>query len=231
MIYNSIIDDLEKQLSPSNIGARKGKSPRDHLFVLYAVLNETRKDNHGQLDLVFSDIRTCFDSLWTGKSLLDLYENGVKSSLLNLIHEMSKNARIRVKTPVGLTDLAPVVDIFFQGETLSSIICTSTMDKISKDDKNEHFKYRNEVEIPKLGFIDDLLDINKCGMQTKEVQEYTRMEVNKRKLQLNEDKCARIHIDMKKKKNKDQKKCEDLFIDVWKLEKKEEDKASKAKDI
>ena len=45
LIYNSIISQIEEKLSPSNIGARKNRSPRDHLFVVYAVVNETLKGN------------------------------------------------------------------------------------------------------------------------------------------------------------------------------------------
>ena len=36
LIYNSIIDKLEDKLSPSNIGAPRNRSPRDHLFVVYS---------------------------------------------------------------------------------------------------------------------------------------------------------------------------------------------------
>ena len=40
LVYNSIIGIIESNLSSSNIGARKNKAPRDHLFVLYTVINE-----------------------------------------------------------------------------------------------------------------------------------------------------------------------------------------------
>ena len=40
LIYNSKRDIIEKKLSQSNIGERKQKSPRDHLFVLNGIINE-----------------------------------------------------------------------------------------------------------------------------------------------------------------------------------------------
>ena len=79
------------------------KTPRDYLFVVNAVIHDTVKKK-GELDLVFSDIRTCFDSLNPETSLIDLHSNGVDTSLLNLMHELSKTATIQVKTPVGVTD-------------------------------------------------------------------------------------------------------------------------------
>ena len=42
LIFNSIISDIENDLTNSNIGSRKGKSPRDHLFVVHSVINERR---------------------------------------------------------------------------------------------------------------------------------------------------------------------------------------------
>ena len=65
LIYRSIISLIEEKLSPSNIGARQNKSPRDHLYVLYAVMHETLKEMHDHpIDLVFNDGTQCFDSLW-----------------------------------------------------------------------------------------------------------------------------------------------------------------------
>ena len=180
LIYNSIIDLIEEQLSPSNIGARKHKSPRDHLFVLYAVLNETLKGKHGCccIDLVFTDVTDCFNSLWTEKTITDLHENGIQSNLLNLIHELSKSATISIKTPVGTTEKKMIEDIIMKGETLSSISCTLSMDRISKESKKETFEYRNSVRIPKMGFIDDLLDLNKCGKQIKEQHHFSTTKLN-----------------------------------------------------
>ena len=42
LIYNTIIDVVEENLSNSNIGARKGKSPRDHVFVLNAIIEDKK---------------------------------------------------------------------------------------------------------------------------------------------------------------------------------------------
>ena len=40
LAYNSKIDIIEDNLSPSNLGARKGKSPRDHIFVINSVIQD-----------------------------------------------------------------------------------------------------------------------------------------------------------------------------------------------
>ena len=224
LIYNSIIDTLELNLSTSNIGARRNKAPRDHLFVLYSVINEMLRSKHACIDLVFRDIKECFDSLWTKKTLLDLHKNGIDSNLLNVMDEMTKEVKIKIKTPVGITEEIVIRDVILQGETLSSILCTNTMDRTSNECKLETFKYKEKVIIPKMGFVDDILDVTKCGNETAEMNEYTRNSINERKLQLHEDKCVRIHI------GKKEKECKELEIDIWKTERVESEGEVKIED-
>ena len=216
MIYSSIINTLENNLSWSNIGARKKKSPRDHLFVYYSVVNETvnRKE---PVDIVFYDISQAFDSLWAEHTLLDSFENGIRNNLLNVMHEMSRKAYIHVKTPVGEAESKEIEDTIMQGKSVSSILCTNSMDKISKDCPLKTYVYRENIKVPKMGFVDDLVDITKCGNETKDMNNYTTSEINKRRLQVNIDKCVRMHIHSNKSKHL--KQCENLSVDKWDVEK------------
>ena len=216
LIYNSIIDTIEDNLSTSNIGNRRNKSPRDHLFVVYAVINETvQRQDAPCKDLVFTDVSQCFDSLWTEKTLLDLYLNGVQTNLLNLLYEISKSATIVVKTPVGNTEKGSIREVIMQGENLSGILCTSSMDRMSHEANTVKLQYRNKVEIPKMGFVDDILDMNNCGRDTTNMHGETIDQLNKQKLQVNKDKSVRIHVNGRKSPSK----CEKLFVDTWDLEK------------
>ena len=222
LLYNSIIGLIEENLSPSNIGARQNKSTRDHIFVVNSVVNETlRRKDVVCVDFVFYDVTQCYDSLWVPKTLIDLYSNNIQSNAINILHEIAKEAHIAIKTPVGTSERVTINDTIFQGENISSILCTNSIDKISKDCKIKHFEYRKKEMIPKIGFVDDILDIAKCGIETKMLNTYTTDEVNKRKLQLSYDKCARMHITPKKKTEETTKNCEDVTIDLWTVEKDE----------
>ena len=55
---------------------------------------------------------------------------------------------------------------------MASILCTSTMDRISKESSVQPFLYQNEIKVPKLGFVDDLVDIQLCGNKTKKMNLY-----------------------------------------------------------
>ena len=65
--------------------------------------------------------------------------------------------------------------------------------------------------------MDDVFDVTKCGSNTVEMNEYTREEMNKRKVQFSVDKCARMHIEKKKKSSDEREKCEDVFVDKWEV--------------
>ena len=158
--------------------------------------------------MVYYDVRQAFDSLWTSKSYLDLYTNGVDDDMLNLLHESSKEVEISVKTPVGITEKTRIHDIILQGETISSTVCTSSIDVIDKECDLEKFKYRKVIDIPKLSFVDDIADIAKCGKDTEEMNKYTVSEISKRKLQLAVDKTHRMHVGSKRD-------CYDVSLDEW----------------
>ena len=195
LVYNSKVDILEENLSSSNIGARKNKAPRDHLYVLLAIVNDViRTKNKDPIEIVYYDVKQAFDSLWTEKSYLDLHENGLNDDMLNLLHETSKEVEICVKSQVGVTEKDVIRDIILQGETVSSIICTSSVDLMSKQCPLEVYKYREVVDIPKLSFVDDIADVTKCGKSAKDMNEFTSIEISKRKLQLATDKCQKMHV-------------------------------------
>ena len=165
LLYNSNIQNIESKLTNSNIGGRKGKSARDHLFVLYAILTDIKQNKKSKcLDLVWYDLASCFDGLWGAKTYLDLYSNGVNNNSLNLIYKINQRATISIKTPVGISEESEIANKIMQGENFSSTLCTSTLDLVSKECPLKPYKYRNIVEIPKVGFLDDILDITYCGI-------------------------------------------------------------------
>ena len=190
LLYNSNINNIEDNLTNSSIGGRKGKSARDHLFVLFSILTDIKQNKNSRCqDLVWYDLSCCFDGLWAAKTYLDLYNNGVQNNSLNLLHKINQKATISVKTPTGISEKSEIKNKIMQGENFSSTLCTSTLDVISKQCPIEPYKYRNSVNIPKLGFLDDILDITYCGSHTQIMNSYTNKEISKRKLQFSVDKC------------------------------------------
>ena len=51
LIYNDKYPSIEKNVSDFNIGARKGKSIKNHLFVIYGIINAVINGNADCIDL------------------------------------------------------------------------------------------------------------------------------------------------------------------------------------
>ena len=56
VVYNDKYSIIDKSLSCSNIGARKNRNIRDHLFVINAVINDTVKKKKA-VDIEIMDIK------------------------------------------------------------------------------------------------------------------------------------------------------------------------------
>ena len=151
-------------------------------------------------DVQVFDVEKCFDSLWVQECINTLYENGFKNDKLVLLYEETKNAKIAIKTPNGTTTRKDIKNIIMQGTVFGSLICTSVMDKLAKIFyKNPElvYKYKNKVEVPVLGMVDDVLCVTKCSTKTlvSNATINSFMELNK--LTLSADKCSKIHVGKK----------------------------------
>ena len=98
-----------------------------------------------------------------------------------------KNALIAIKTSTGLTQRENIENIKMQGPVFESLICTSVMDKLAKifnNDESLFYKYNNEVYVPVLGMVDDVLCVSRCSNEAvKSVATLNLfMELNKLKL-------------------------------------------------
>ena len=118
-------------MSDSNIGARKEQNIKNHLFVLYGVINHILKEDKGSIDICIYDIKKCFDALWIEDVLNDLHDSLPKekqNDKLALVYEACRNNFVAIKTPVGLTQRTNLQNIVTQGGTFGPIECANTID-------------------------------------------------------------------------------------------------------
>ena len=83
------------------------------------------------------------------------------------------------------------------------------MDKLGKhiyENPHTAYKYRGIVEVPPLQMVDDVLTVAKCGATSVTMNAMVNSFMSSKKLQLNQLKCAKIHIG---KKCAD---CPELFV-------------------
>ena len=59
-------------MSDSNVGGRKKKNIRNHIFIVNGIINEAVRKNTN-IDLEILDFKQCFDSMWLEETINDLY--------------------------------------------------------------------------------------------------------------------------------------------------------------
>ena len=103
LIFNDEYENIDKNLTDSNVGGRRRRNIRDNIFVINAITNSIINGNEESCDITIYDIEKCFDSLWVQECINTLYKNGLQNDNLSLLYEETKIAKIAIKTSAGKT--------------------------------------------------------------------------------------------------------------------------------
>ena len=68
-------------MSDSNIGARKRRNIKDHLFLIYGIINSVINGGEPCIDLQIYDLEKAFDSLWLEDCMNDTFDTLGKSHI------------------------------------------------------------------------------------------------------------------------------------------------------
>ena len=120
-------------MTDSNVGARRGRSIRDNIFVLNAIQNQIVKKKLKGIDVRVYGIRKCLDKLWAKECINNLYKNCSKDDKSSLLHFENLNTEVAIKVSSGITKRFTISDAIMQGTVWGSLMCTSNMDGLAKD--------------------------------------------------------------------------------------------------
>ena len=221
LIYSDKYKIIDKSMSDSNVGARRKKNIRNHIFIINGIIQEALCKKSEPVDLVIVDYRQCFDSLWLEECCNDLFEAGVNDDQIALIYKMNSKNQVAVKTPFGVSERKTVERIVLQGEVFGPLQCSVTIDTFGKEcieEQKNLYMYKGEVGVPPLAMIDDVICPVKCGLKSVEVTAFINAKSSAKKIQFGVDKCHQLHIGRKKEL------CPDLHIDSWGIKKMDEAK-------
>ena len=136
LAYFDKYSDLEQNMSDSNIGARKKKNVRNHLFILYGVISSVVREGRGCVDLQIYDLVQAFDGLWLQDCLNDIYDclpKHQRDRKLALVYETNVNNHVAVNTPVGQTNRVNLSHLVQQGGVWGPMQCSVSIDKIGRE--------------------------------------------------------------------------------------------------
>ena len=213
MIYRDKYSEVESSMSDSQVGGRKGKNVRNHIWVLNGIICDTlssKKKN--PIDVGILDYRQCFDSLWLEECMNDMYSGGLKDDQFALLYNVNTHTKVAVKTPVGKTTRGSIRNAIIQGDVFWPLLCSKQVDTFGSEciEQNKYlYSYKGKVDIPPLGMVDDLICVSECGYQTTMIHTYMKFKTDSKKLQFGSEKCKKLHVG----KAKEDFKCQDLFVD------------------
>ena len=74
LIYKDKYQTIDKGMSDSNVGGRKGKNIWNHLFVVYRIINNVINGGADPVNIAVYNLEQCFDAMWPVQAMNDLYD-------------------------------------------------------------------------------------------------------------------------------------------------------------
>ena len=217
LIYNDEYEKIDLSMSDSNVGARKNKNIRNHIFVVNGIIHDVLSSKTKKpIDIQIKDYRQCFDSMWLEDTMNNMFEAGVKDDKMALLYEANKEVHVAVKSPVGVTERKKVEQIILQGDVFGPIKCSVAVDTLGKEclEGDKHlYLYKEKVKVPMLAMVDDILVISECGYKSSMVNSFINTKTNLKKMQFGVEKCFKMHVG----KVCNDAVCPDLEVDGWKV--------------
>ena len=216
MIHERSYETVASNMTDSQIGAKKKKSVRNHIFILNSIMSDVLSSKKKKpIDLNVMDFSQMFDAEDISICLNALYEARIKDDTFALIYEANKTNVIAVKTPNGITEKRSIYEKVMQGNVLSPLVSSNMVDSNngkSAEMTGNNYMYKDKIPIPPLIMQDDTLGISVCGYKSKQMNEFLNIRTNIMNLQFWYDKCEKVHIGQTHNKDK----CPDLSVDSWK---------------
>ena len=126
----------------------------------------------------------------------------MKNENLYLLYKENQNNNLAVKTSYGISTRFMVEDIIMQGTVFAPLQATTSMSQLGSSAYKSGkplLTYKDTVEIPALGMIDDIATVNKCGVDAVISNSVTNSFVESKRLELGSNKSHRLHFEKKKK--------------------------------
>ena len=111
----------DNKMGVEQAGFRPEYSTMDHVFTLHCII-EYYKQKNDRVYVAFVDYSKAFDLIDRSSLWLKLIQNGVKGKIINVIHNMYKNAKSCVKSGNNISDFFTCNIGVRQGENLSPIL-------------------------------------------------------------------------------------------------------------
>ncbi len=191
-------DQLMKNIGQFQVGNQKKRNIRDHTLIIHAIVNEA-KERKLCIDILFTDIKQYFDSIWLDEATNDLFDSGVTSRNLNILYEGNSKTQMCVETNFGQSERAELTKVVMQGSVTGGSYCSNQISKICNKlyEDGDVYMYQDRIPIPPLAMVDDIVAAAVCNSTTAlncNIKTDAFIQRKKMESQVGEGKCQWVHI-------------------------------------
>ena len=206
LIYFDKFSHIDQNMSDSNIGSRRDRNIKNHLFMIYGIINSVVRGNEDCVDIQIYDIEKAFDGLWLEDCLNDVYDalpSTERDDKLATLYESNRRNMVAVKTAVGMTDRVDMPNIVQQGGTWGPGLCSNSVDTLGKKcrDREQHiYHYKKKSKVLIFAMCDDLNGVARCGLESVALNTFITTQIELKKLRFHvpdkkgKSKCHKIHV-------------------------------------
>ena len=169
-LYQKCAPVVDLNGSEYAFGGRTKRSVKE-LLLIVKLVQDHAKWTKRPLVLKFLDIRKFFDTMNYKTALIEAYCSGVKGKYWRIYKNINEYRRCTPYTPLGECGELDINEIFVQGSSDAMMMAWNVVDSLNKK-SSESLTFDpiccvEDVEIPRLGFVDDLLELTRSIVETR----------------------------------------------------------------
>ena len=216
MIYDTKYPSIDRKMSDSQMGGRKGKGCRNNIFIINGIIHDVMKAKNSKPALLqIYDYAQMFDSIYLKEAISDVFDNDFNDDMLPLVYKANQEIHMAVNTPCGLSERQKLENIVLQGDTFGSLLASVQVDTIGKhcQQSGYGYKYKDSLEISMLGLVDDIIGVTEAGFKAQQMNALINVKTAEKGLRFGPTKCK----SMLTAKNPETVIDSELFVDYWKV--------------
>ena len=186
IIYNEKYPDIDKNMSDSQMGGRKGKGCRNNIFIINGIIHDVLRSKKKKAVLLqIYDYAQMFDSINLKQAISDVYETGLKDDNLSLVYKANREIFMAVNTPDGLSERQTLKNIVLQGDTWGSILASVQVDTIGQECSKSGYgyEYKDVLPVSLLGLVDDTIGVTEVGYKAQMMNAFINVKTAEKGLQ------------------------------------------------
>ena len=167
-LYEKCAPTVDAEGTELAFGGRKARSVREVLLIVKLLQDHARWTKR-PLVLKFLDIRKFFDTMNYKSALIEAYKSGISGKYWRLYRNLNAEKTCTPCTPLGECGEISVDEVFVQGSSDAMLMAWNMVDSYNKGDMDmiDPVCCTEGVEIPRLGFVDDLLEFSRSIFETQ----------------------------------------------------------------